>query len=1124
MMAHARFGPVLRQIRKLIGPAAVDVSDAELLERFATRREEAAFEALLERHGPMVLGVCRRVLRHPHDAEDAFQATFLVLARKAGSVRRRGSVGGWLYEVAYHAALKARAEAVRRHEHEGQARNMTTSDPETELAWRELRLVLDEELGRLPRKYRLPLVLCYLDGKSNREVARELGWPAGSMARRLARARELLRDRLTRRGVALSGALFIGLLAERASAAVPAALTAPTVRAGLLFAAGHAAAGAVRAPALTLAEAVLHTMRLARAKLLTAVFMAVTVLGTGAGLFALAGAGPPRAVDGKDGDPPAPVGERGRQPPAAAAGYGEPLPPGAFAAIGSLSYRHGHFVSSVVYSPDGKLLASAGWDRTIRLWDTATGKEVRRLEGHLGHVLCVAFSPDGKSLVSGGREGPNQDRPLRLWEVATGRELRPLTGFLNWNWGQVGTVAYSPDGRNIASAGRDQMVRLWDVASGKEIGEALAQNGEVRAVAFSPDGKLLASAGADQVVRLWEVGTRKELRQLEGHAGGTYAVAFAPDGKTVASGGEDHMIRFWETATGREVRAVQGHERPVRAVCFSPDGKTLGSAGCRDYDDVGEIRLWEVATGKERRRPRGHYNLALTVAFSPDGKTLASGGADNVVRFWDVATGNERPTSDGHAAQVVGAVFSPDGKLLASGSDDHTIRLWDPATGKEVRRLVGHEGMVQGVAFSPNGKQLVSAGRDGTVRIWETDTGKEVRRFQKEQTWYHCVAFAPDGKLVAAGSGEVADANASGLVQVWEVETGKEVRLQGSLGGHRLVVRSVAFSSDGKTLASAGNDGWVNLWDVITGLQTRQLENYKEAVESVAFSPDGRLLASAAADRTVRVWDVAAGRLLRRLDAPGDWYAYLRCTVAFSPDGKTLAAGSWRSIRLWETATGAERRAFTGHRGDVRSVSFSPDGRVLASAGGDTTILLWDLTGRRKDGRLARSDLPPNEIDNRWADLAGDDAGRAYDALWALTSAPEQAVSFLKTQLRAPAPPDPRRIEKLVAELDDDDFGVREGATVELGKLGEPAAAALRKVLAGTPSAEVRRRAELLLKKLQSAGPSPDQLRALRAIEVLEQIGTPGARELLGSLAKGAPGGGPDPQAKAALERLSRRQ
>ncbi|HEV3259802.1 MAG TPA: WD40 repeat domain-containing protein [Gemmataceae bacterium] len=458
-----------------------------------------------------------------------------------------------------------------------------------------------------------------------------------------------------------------------------------------------------------------------------------------------------------------------------------------------------------------------------------------------------------------------------------------------------------------------------------------------------------------------------------------------------------------------------------------------------------------------------------------------------------------RPHS-GHDSAVDSVAFSPDGKRLAAASYDRKIHLWDPATGKEVLQLVGHQDRVYSVAFSPDGKRLASASMDRTVRLWDAATGKEIRLLTGHENTVLSVAFSPDGKVLASGS-------VDGTVRLWRAETGTEAQC---LRGHSGQVGSVAFSPDGKVLASGSMDCTVRLWQTATGKALYQIQG-ENPLASVAFAPDGKTGASGG---SIRLWSVATGRQLQWFAAHNNYVN----GVAFSPDGRTLATGNHAGLFLWEAATGKKCCRFAGGGGGTWCLSFSPDGRTVATGGSDGTVILWDATGL---GRHA--DLPARKLQALWGDLAGADAARAYRSGWRLAAAPRQAVPFLAEHLRSVPPGDPKRIGQLIGDLDNKRFAVREKATQDLEKLGPPAEPALRKALAHRPSAEVRRRIEGLLENLEQQIPAPEQLQALRALTVLEHIGTPEARRALKQLGAVAPQTWLAREARVVLERLDRR-
>jgi len=451
--------------------------------------------------------------------------------------------------------------------------------------------------------------------------------------------------------------------------------------------------------------------------------------------------------------------------------------------------------------------------------------------------------------------------------------------------------------------------------------------------------------------------------------------------------------------------------------------------------------------------------------------------------------------------------WSPQGKIVASAGDK-TIRLWDQATGKPIGSLEGHEGQVLSVAWSPDGKTLASGSRDRTMRLWEAATGKEVRRHPGHAGGGWTVDWSPDSKMLAFGSDDK-------TIHLQEAATGKEVRL---LSGHEDWVRSVVWSPDGKMLASVG-DRAIHLWESATGKEVRRLKGFESHVCSVAWSPDGKTLASGNwgkdnSGRAIHLWETATGKEVWRLTENGGWVY----TLAWSPDGKTLAFGSDdKTIRLMEAATGTEVSRLTGDEDPVRSVAWSPDGKTLASSSGDAT-LLWAIGNHPKEAPLH---LELADLNSCWTDLAGDDAARAYQAIHRLCRSARDSVSFLANHLQPVSLPDPKRLSRLIDDLDNDKFSVREKASTELDQLGELAEPALRRALAKNPSLESRKRLENLLEKLDDW--SGERLRALRATTVLEEVASAEARQLLETLAGGAPEASLTREAKASLVRLDRR-
>jgi RNA polymerase sigma factor (sigma-70 family) len=564
-------------------------SDGQLLERFVGG-DGVALEMLVRRHAPMVWGVCRRNLARPDDAEDAFQATFLVLLRKAGTIWPRELLANWLYGVAYKTACKARQTAAKRGAREKQVKTMPEPPLETsdDTFAAELLGHLDRELSGLPEKYRTAIVLCELQGRTLRDAARQLRVAEGTVASRLARGREMLAKRMSWHGAGLSAGTVAAVFSQQAaSGALPNALLTRTIDAVRLMAAEQPVmAGLLSAEASTLKDAVLHSMAATKWKAASVVLL----------LAALAVGGGAVAYHSLPDQPSKPKQQ--------------PKP------VGEVRRFEGHTMGAwgLAFSPDGRHALSGAGDGTVRLWEVATGREVRRFTGYTRAVDDVSFSSDGCKALTAIHDGT-----ARLWDVQTGNEILVLRG----HTGEVHRVAFSPDGRRALSGSHDHTARLWDLETGNELRRLPGYCG----VAFSPDGRRALTESEN--VLLWDVETGARVRELLGHRGPVTSVVFLPGGRQALSSGHDSTLRLWDLDTGQEIHCFSGHTGEVNRVAITRDGRAAVS-GSEDKT----VRVWDLQTGKELQCFTGHTEGVIGVAVSPDGRYALSGSHDGTMRLW----------------------------------------------------------------------------------------------------------------------------------------------------------------------------------------------------------------------------------------------------------------------------------------------------------------------------------------------------------------------------------------------------------------------------------------------------------------------------------------------------------
>jgi WD40 repeat protein len=867
---------------------------------------------------------------------------------------------------------------------------------------------------------------------------------------------------------------------------------------------------------------------------------------------------------------------------------GDPLPEGASVRLGTVRMRHGEPVGMVAFLQDGKSLLTVAGDGIARVWDFATGKEIRRfrvipeqnaenmmMNGGMGFVggamvffrqmnlQGMAVSRDGTMLSVIGMDGA-----LHLWDATAGKELRKIDNI--YSDGGVSEAMFTPDGKSLAVRGYDGTARLFEVATAKkirQIGKRPENNnfyGGYTGLAFTADGKTMASTGGENAngKQLWhiflhDVASGNEIHRIttEDQNGFPVSPTFSPDGKSLIWTDWQGTIKIAETISGK---IVQEHKNSSGGYyggefILSADGRTMISRGMNDG-----LRMVDLASGKATQKFEkpaqqnqfgwwgggGHGSIAMT----PDGKLVALTSQSHALRILDLGANKEREYGDGHRLGIARISYALDGKTVYTQSQDGTICTWECTRGKKMREFKAPMGAHHFVV-SPDGKMILAALQDNSVQLFDSTTIKSLRRLEGAKDGVGSLAFSADGKTVGVYGGADKAAN----IWLYDTATGKQrlkIKLplgapdaNGNFAVPMAAVTSLTFSPDGLLVVATIEHHTLGIWDAATGKEYPPFRAPdQKAIQGAVFSPNGRCIAiDLHGEDALRLWEVASGKERRVFGkkppaSTGNpnmagmmWFGggfngnvMMPCTrpaagTAFSQDGRLLAQGRTNNtVSIWELSSGKELGQLKGHLGIVDSVAFAPDGKSIATGSRDTTGLVWELP---KPAAAAKAPPDVNQ-ETRWKELASEDAAKAYEAIWAMAGAPAPTITFLKDHLRPALVANLEQIARLVADLDSEEFDRRKKASNDLEKIGEAASTYLRKVLEGDPSTEVRKRIEEVLKKTDAATPRGEALRTLRAIEVLEAIGTPEAKAVLQILAKGMPEAAITRAAQGAMERI----
>jgi RNA polymerase sigma factor (sigma-70 family) len=1158
-MANAELNAVISSVRRMTGGETLShLTDYQLLQLYRARANQDAFAHLLNRHGAMVYGVCRRVLNDHHEAQDVFQATFLALAKSGFTIRKPSSLASWLHSVARHLASNLRKANMRRRTHQKNwpAPTQSAAGPDLSAAWQELHLIIDEEINLLPAVYREPFILCCLENKSCAEMARTLRVREGTVWSRIGRAKERLRKRLVSRGITLPMALAaIAATTTTADAALPTTLVRSTISAAALLSGSPTISSQlVSARAAELLQESTRSGALCLSKNAVLFLFCAMAVTAGIGLAAA-----PWLPDSPS-SPSQPAQRAETEPENAPVvdADGRSLPSGAVARLGSRRYRLEGRNDLALASPDGKYVLvhphcpiSGSPAHGLILMDAETGLRVRLLEDSCRvskrqsseTFHPAVFSPDGKKVYGLG------------WDKTE----------------EAGTHFYVWD--NFDSPCK-RVLLTWDVETGKllsewELPDGGARGASLMGLSISADGKLLYVFGAIQMgvredrriqgspgVHIFDAATGNFLNTWQGAGYPVGRIA----GKQEVLTFRNNMIVAYDEPSGKPARTfpVEGYIpcailNPTREIVAALDIVTgKGPKKC-------EIKFWNAATGREVRRlaadPKvaGHWSR---LAFSPNGEIIYLGGDSGQILRWNVRDGKPLPGWQAHNSYFADLIPRPGSReLISVGSDDSALNRWDPDTGKSLAKTTAYVGEVA-FAFAVDRKSMACVDELGRLELWDLSRRQVTKTAQTPGRKRHVTVFSPDGKQLLIGAEK-------GPSSIWDLEKNQKVgefaqppKLNG--GDQDGSWQSLAFSASGTRLLASrtGFGTWMWAWperkllwrdpadmescffptnDTVlcsnwhAPIQFRDTETGAlkrtapvQGMSGVAFSADGRRMVTTHLSEGrglgvgVGVWrlrDGITGNVLKEVE--GLQYLW---SADFSPTGWLLAVCTDKSVRVYDTPSWQEVARFDGHEGTVRTVFFGPDDRTLFSASPeDGSALVWTL-------ETSASRQPPAPTD-LWADLAG--KGPAIRrAVLSAARHPEIAIPLFKQKWPLPfLSSNPDRVSKLIEALGTGTRASREVAAAELAELGESSRAGLEKALGSPVSAEVRNRLSLLLGRLPRQVELPaDEARQSRAVWALELAGTPEAKALLHAWANEKAGLRMCTEAAAAVKRMEGRR